>query len=111
MSEVKKNLVILVRNASDLNRIEDYLNKGYKILIHSKHGLRDFFILNNEPEIFYHGHEEKEIKDMRVIQIKNNPEYTETIKSLNKDGYVITPNRSISSAVMIKYKKRFKNVK
>jgi hypothetical protein len=99
----KRYIKILIRISSDLSRLEDYLNKGYRIMIHSKHGLRDYFMLNNEPEVTYREHEVKEIIDFRVITVKNNPDYVSTIDLLKKEGFIIdqiTP----TSVVLIKYK-------
>ena len=99
MENDKKNIMILIRTANDLNRLELYLNKGLEIKTMGRHGKQDYYVLG-KPEI-RPVFERPEIESFRVLNPKSEDCQKET-GSLQRKGFKIdsvTP----SSAILIKY--------
>lgn len=96
----KKALVLLIRTANDIIRLENYLNKGYEVKFMSHHGKQDYWVLGKlEIKPSY---ERPEIESYRVINVRNNDDYVKETELLQKEGYKIDSVTS-TTAILIKY--------
>lgn len=104
--ESKKHFrVLLISCSKDTKLLESLLNDKYRIINQSNVGLRTFYILSDIPETSLFETVEPEILDIRIVGIKGNPNYVDTIKSLRDDGFKID-RASTMTVTMLKYKEK-----
>jgi hypothetical protein len=98
----KKTQIIIIKTANDLNRLENYLNKGYVVQNHQFDSKRDYWLLS-KPEIITH--ERPSIEAYRIVNVKGNENYVKETELLQKQGFKVD-SVSTTAAIMIKYKEK-----